>query len=106
MSDPKHTPGPWVVFDSGDKPGIDQGNGVSIVQWGLESCDSGINCRSEADPQTAREERMANAHLIAAAPDLLAALEQLNSYVKSSYGVSPSTFAADAEIKKAKGETE
>lgn len=54
----KHTPGPWVVF----QPNASQPSRVSV-----STTDGGINLYSA--PLTA--ETQANAHLIAAAPDLL-----------------------------------
>ena len=68
----KHTPGPWKAFvsygvicvhlASDDTPHL-----TEIVPWtGFDSCD--VKSFSE---------RVANAHLIAAAPDLLAACEDV-----------------------------
>ena len=60
-----HTPGPWEAMDSGMvyAPPPDGGNESILI------CDVG-----EIDETT--PDRTANAVLIAAAPDLLAALEQ------------------------------
>jgi hypothetical protein len=71
----KHTPGPWTLFqDQSVKhyAGIEAGN-LSIVSIGYPELipamdDSGVHGRTE-------EEALANAYLIAAAPDLLEALE-------------------------------
>lgn len=67
----KHTPGPWVVFEYngqpvGERPGIDAKQvGKSIVIY--SPCDddygTGVGGRT-------RDERVANALLIAASPDL------------------------------------
>jgi hypothetical protein len=57
----KHTPGPWVIKE------IDRDEGVR-VSFGLVGC----GCRVYGMP-----EGEANARLIAAAPDLLAALESV-----------------------------
>ena len=57
----KHTPGPWVIKE------IDRNEGVRI-SCGLVGC----GCRVYGMP-----EGEANARLIAAAPDLLAALESV-----------------------------
>lgn len=60
----KHTPGPWVVFHNKYRiPAVEVDGSV----WS-EGFDSGVRLQSERD---------ANAHLIAAAPDLLAALKEL-----------------------------
>jgi len=68
----KHTPGPWEVFDDVEGcefPGIDNA-GESIVLCGSIFDDGGI--RGDT-----KEERLANARLIAAAPELLEAVERL-----------------------------
>ena len=67
----KHTPGPWEVFDDVEGcefPGIDNA-GESIVLCGSIFDDGGI--RGDT-----KEERLANARLIAAAPDMLEAIEE------------------------------
>ena len=61
-----HTPGPWVVAYGSvyrDLPGICENGGIRIAQM------------DRSEPHTAPTERDANARLIAAAPELLAALE-------------------------------
>jgi hypothetical protein len=72
MNTPKHTPGPWRIFNAGrgrtlsiHGPRGELGtNEDCVVNWpGFDSCDK------------PKRERVANARLIAAAPDLLEALE-------------------------------
>jgi len=71
---PNHTPAPWTVFRSADKTqylGIEGDNeSTSIVLFGTgkygDEC--GVQGRT-------REEAEANAHLMAVAPDMLAALK-------------------------------
>lgn len=63
MSDAKHTPGPWFVHD----------------RWYIGTTPTGethaeVKCCA-AVPHTREQEHEANARLIAAAPDLLAALK-------------------------------
>lgn len=73
---PKHTPGPWwvVADDPRDR------NFAALVA--TSTATYSIDCtRSGAD----RHEDMANAHLIAAAPDLLAALEDLRLACADAY---------------------
>ena len=90
----KHTPGPWKVgqylgspssycvhMDAGDK-----GRGIDVV---------------EAVAGTSAEERLANARLIAAAPDLLLALLQMID----GYKIPSVRNQARAAIAKAIGET-
>lgn len=80
----KHTPGPWelVRFDATDLPGIDAGTGaeqISIVMFGsIDEAntgmdDGGIRGRS-------KEERDANARLIAAAPMMLEVCATLRAW--------------------------
>ncbi len=62
----KHTPGPWSVFDlvfRDQTYGIDGPQGEAVVFFGYDSTD-GIR-------------RLEDARLIAAAPDLLEALDEL-----------------------------
>lgn len=63
----KHTPGPWKIFDEGDHfPGIDADE-MTIILWGNEDENVGVQGHS-------KDERLANARLIAAAPELLECL--------------------------------
>ncbi len=88
----KHTPGPWTVFDAAkedgisDFYGIDAPNGDAVVLYDREG---GIE--SEAD-----------ARLIAAAPDLLEALQQLVACHDEP--TCPGLDLARAAISKATGE--
>lgn len=100
---PKHTPGPWVAtFDPRERPGIEAGN-TSIVLFGEiknSNDDGGIRGRND-------EEANANAHLIAAAPELLEALEALVACVECNESVPAWTSQWDiarAAIAKAKGD--
>lgn len=65
MSQNKFTPGPWLIRRTvGGKPyQIETSDGVGITQW------RGISRPASADGE-------ANAQLISAAPDMLAALEK------------------------------
>lgn len=73
----KHTPGPWTVFNEGQCPGIDANNetcNVSIICFGTLLQDierNGVQGRTI-------DECAANARLIAAAPELLEALRELD----------------------------
>jgi hypothetical protein len=107
----KHTPGPWKWMRNETEPGLDgdsplvSESGESILQLG--------DCY-----QNGGEPNAANANLIAAAPDLLEALElllvdaeNLDGNLESEFGSSkrkwesPYTFdIARAAIARAKGE--
>ena len=104
-----HTPGPWHYFNSG--PGlIRDATGKPIAA--LKSI-SRPGHRKAAD----LDEEVSNAALIAAAPDLLKALEQMNHTYGDGYCICPlndgnapdsehATSCADARlaIQKARGE--
>jgi len=62
MAETKHTPGPWTVGE---------GDRELLVLVDLGGCGDGLIC------SVARPRYGANARLIAAAPDMLAALEGL-----------------------------
>jgi hypothetical protein len=102
----KHTPGPWVVFGCLDRfPGIEAAD-LSIVIWGDKHDESGVKGETH-------EESIANANLIAAAPDLLEALEGIITTMPDleefenpdGYSMLPFVAAARSAIAKAKGET-
>ena len=64
MTSPKWTPGPWTVFDEDDRcPGIDSPE-LSIILYDDVDGGAGVQGRTH-------EEALANARLIAAAPELL-----------------------------------
>ena len=76
----QHTPGPWLVnfeqnkFDSRhSKVQVVDGSSASLNNGGLPLVLANVN----AMPFNDESEPLANAHLIASAPDLLAALERL-----------------------------
>ena len=68
----KHTPGPWKARADGAGWYIEcapeRGHSVAYIRAESE----------EEDPDTTDSEKEANAHLIAAAPELLAALQQIH----------------------------
>ena len=95
----KHTPGPWKVFNSkyADKPGIETDDETfSVVVFGKISESCGVDGRTE-------DEKQANAKLIAAAPDLLEALQAIVNWLESpADALSDKDFnAAKEAIKKA-----
>ena len=89
MSGVKHTPGPWCV----------QKNGITVMpakkpRFPLTICQA-------REVYGDRAQREANAHLIAAAPNLLEACEQALQLHEPDEGISDVLLAA---IAKAKGE--
>jgi hypothetical protein len=67
MSNTKHTPGPWTAYnENSEYPGI-EGATESVVIWGEKGEQEGVRGDTHA-------RRLANARLIAAAPDMCAAL--------------------------------
>ncbi len=85
----KHTPSPWIV--ASDKTSVLQVTSDTDSPFPcVVDCDSGYNSMSF-------EEAQANARLISAAPDLLAALEVRLAQIKA-------LREARAAITKARGE--
>lgn len=98
----KHTPGPWVLDDFEVSTERDPANLIAHVY----ACDRPENPDNEWDVGI---ETAANAKLIAAAPDLLEALEQIMVLVDASGStprpsVAKIIVAARAAIAKARGE--
>ena len=98
----KHTPGPWTVDEH-------QGNGDLVVR-SLDSDDIVANCQSDsyglAEQREMEMERAANAQLMSAAPELLAALEEITELIQwsESGGEEERAYdAARAAIAKAEG---
>ena len=98
-----HTPGPWRVSKPGDLESKDKGWCV----WG-----GGRMMLSFHGPQVPREQKEADAHLVAAAPDLLAACVSALSLIAPrvddsdamGWGVATEEMLREA-IAKAKGAT-
>lgn len=89
MSAHKHTPGPWCV----------EGVGIrALVRAGTSGVIVAVRHRLSA------QENEANARLIAAAPELLEALENILSNCLDSDGLSRAYENARAAIAKATGE--
>lgn len=76
MSEAKHTPGPWAALDG-------QPFGANVYS---ESAEVSVAwCGSNVSPTHAisKHEAQFNAHLIAAAPDLMEALKAWNDFYQS-----------------------
>lgn len=84
-----HTPGPWAVSGAG-RHALVRGEDMTIVA---------VRHRLEGDVHEA------NARLIAAAPDLLVALEEALHWFEGEHASShPTTVRMQAAIAKARGE--
>jgi hypothetical protein len=108
----KHTPGPWYVFNTADiftNLGAKNAEGIEASSrdgWMIADCDMGGLCLAEV---------RANSSLIAAAPELLEALEAILPFIPNSSAAeggaarfSANVAAADkvrAAIAKARGES-
>jgi hypothetical protein len=95
-----HTPGPWEL-----RPG-DDGQCFADVWAPTWSAFARVVVKIRDDIDT-RSDGVANARLIAAAPDLLAALELARSYVefalREGMGEDQDLAAIDAALAKARG---
>ena len=87
MSDSKYTQGPWRIDDAEDatvytSPDIvaDDGQGIAYVHNGAEYFDPNDNGTPSKVQREIAGEAMANALIIAVAPEILEALEELNDY--------------------------
>lgn len=113
--DTKHTPGPWK-FSFNEMGGYDcitdayevtteKGEHIALID--LRQYEQVISGNMLDMPST--NEALANARLIASAPELLKALEELLPVAKSAFGVfgdmAVSIILAEAAIAKAKGKT-
>lgn len=96
----KHTPGPWTMhprFDDGAEV-----RAIAPVAWCSVASTVGSSGSQSIDAAEAR----ANARLIAAAPDLLRALERLERLSGSAMMTDdPAREGARAAVAKAKGVT-
>ena len=102
MSDTQYTPGPWVVADDGD--------GLIYVLTEDEGLVADAHDPSFIDDEVAK----ANARLIAAAPELVEALEKMTAHYVAlvecgdcgfwDANKEPEVIAARAALSKARGE--
>jgi len=91
MTNSTHTPGPWVIYDER------AAHGSRLI---YSSSEYGVG---EVWDINNNGENKANAHLIAAAPELLEALEYARRFLKSE---DVDTVYIDTAIAKAKGTAE
>lgn len=105
MSAPNTTPGPWVA--KGGR--VETAEPSTSVAATIESFVTGIH----GTRSISRKEARANAHLIAAAPELYEALERMLSKHCNDTGTAASDWKPDSApflalvaLRKARGETE
>lgn len=105
----KHTPGPWRYALDGDSNNDMRHAVLANVNdlWVAACYRSGTTAKHDSSPE-ADQEAEANARLIAAAPAMLEALENMTAIVRIGYPKSNSPLdkqirAAEAAIKAAKG---
>ena len=93
----EHTPGPWSIHDRAKTAVVDS-SGIVVAACGSHS----NNLRDAGELEA---EQQANAHLIAAAPELLAALQHLrDAFIGTSIEVQADAMRnARAAIAKATG---
>jgi hypothetical protein len=101
MTSYKHTPGPWWVDPT--YLGDIQAEGTEIAS-AFEAAQKGAEWIIQGPITPSREEQRANARLMAAAPDLLEALQEAVGFVPM--GNPKWTDRALAAINKALGEAE
>ena len=100
----KHTPGPWTVENaSGVMLWIGAMRVPDEARYGLHTIITGIDIEDLTPEACAIKE--ANAHLIAAAPDLLEACEAVAATTWSRNTAEKIGAQVRAAIKKARGET-
>lgn len=107
MSAPKYSQGPWVVNPRGSTAGrnsllVETAEGLPVAEVRKQYLPTG-----KALQANDAERQLANAHLIAAAPELLEACERLERFAMSLMGRLASTPAQVSEARiimaKAKG---
>lgn len=104
-----HTPGPWSVGISYPPRIIAPNNrggahSVSVAGVHQPKCDWGLEGMARNGRGHRNPEVQANARLIAAAPELLAALEEAVNLLVEHAGAHPSIDDSAAAIAKARGE--
>ena len=100
----KHTPGPWICLGPSFGDPLPRYTTEICTEWEDQDREDVIQI-CELPLHHHDEENEANARLIAAAPDLLEALEELLCQTRQ-YGHKPEIKMAEAALRKARGATE
>ena len=104
MADGKHTahtPGPWEFLEAGRTE--EEGNACRplTICGGNNDDLANVYSRDDATVAISREEAIANARLIAAAPELLAVLQRLEAHCRVETGFKGEAHAAEGrDIRK------
>ena len=99
MSEGKRTPGPWVFVEDAE------GLGIPMVYSEATQAMVAITDSDLLFADAPADEQEANARLIAAAPSLLMALEEMLRFQMAVWRIeTDGVFMARAAIRKAKGE--
>ena len=101
---PEYTPGPWYVVEEDHSD--DSGNGpVSLAISTYE--DDSVDAIAWINTMNPNKTEQANARLIAAAPDMLAALQRIQKDLRDGPidGEFPVRDMVDAAVSKATGES-
>jgi hypothetical protein len=101
----KYTPGPWKVrpYLTPDKD--DDPQGVYIVSPVADKLERAYSLAEPESDELAsvHAENLANAHLIAASPELVEALEEINSWAEAYGGLPEIRLIARKALNKARG---
>lgn len=100
MSEPTHTPGPWEVIQHGQKIVV-RTESPSKTRFGASRY-AAVGGFERSDPKQLAE-ALANARLIAAAPELLEALQAITDAAKEKRVTAEHYEVASAAINKATG---
>ena len=107
MGEFKGTPGPWEVCNGADvftRLGARNASGAVAAKndgWHIADCDMGPSSTGEGEADIPHAEKRANARLIAAAPELLEALESVLENCLDSEGLAAAYAKARVAIAKA-----
>jgi hypothetical protein len=88
----RHTPGPWIV-ENGMVYALDETGRVNRFSAMISG-----GYVTHRDHRTSLDELIANVRLIAAAPDLLAALQQIVEIGRTDYGPAAASRMVDAAV--------
>lgn len=96
MSTAKHTPGPWHIQQTRIHPLVVSHGGILVARIRFSAWEQMDN-RNATEVLNSMDECMANARLIAAAPNLLAALHHTLAALDDAMKTHPHWIYADAQ---------